>query len=104
VPGEHVTGYVENLSRLGIFVRCEQNTSVRSVPELGEEFEIDIELPSHPARLRQRSLHCFATVVRQALGNDGECCLAASISELHFRDLPLEFRFPQAVGGVAEVV
>lgn len=104
VAGEHLTGYVENLSRLGIFVRCDGSTTARSVPAVGEELEIDVELPSHPPGVRQRSLHCFATVVRHSSTSDGDHCLAVAITELEFRDLPLQFRFTHAAGGIAQVV
>jgi hypothetical protein len=94
--GQHLTGCIENLSRSGLRIRFDEAPIDLALPEIGAEIEIDVELPRQRPHSRRRSLHCYATVVRSGRSENGGAYFAASICELHFRDLPVRFYFSEA--------
>jgi hypothetical protein len=96
-PGQidgHITGWSENMSRLGILIRIGSGASLAPFKP-GEDVEVDIELPPNPRLKKIRSLYCRGAVIETRPGASGEMYLALVIHQLQFRDLPARFLKPE---------
>src|SRR5262245_60096895 len=98
----YLTGTCENLSRIGILVRCAGALELTASLEVGDDIDVFIELPTKSGRGRARCLRCAGTICAFRIGPEGETQIAATIQQMHFRDLPADLTRDKSPTAVEE--
>jgi hypothetical protein len=77
-------GLTENMSRSGILVTWNAESSAEGVPKPGDLLSVDIELPANHA-FGRRCMHCQAVVARVSAGEKGQPLVAMQVNQMQFR-------------------
>ena len=77
-------GVTENISRNGILMLCLADRAEEH-PRVGETVTVEIELPENPV-FGRKCIHCQATVVRIAGGEEEPFRMAFNISQMKFTE------------------
>jgi hypothetical protein len=80
-----VTGVTENISRSGILMLWQSEEPGASLPRIGEQVTVDIELPANHG-FGQKCIHCQATVVRVTPVEKNAARVALNVNYMQFRD------------------
>ncbi|MGA7234136.1 MAG: PilZ domain-containing protein [Bryobacteraceae bacterium] len=87
-PANRIHGAMrtENMSRNGLLIAWETETSTVPAPSLGEIVTVEIELPAHHS-FNPKCIHCQGAVTRVSNENHGPTTVALSLNYVDFRPL-----------------
>lgn len=77
-------GLTENMSRSGILVAWNAESTAAELPNPGDLLSVDIELPANHS-FGRRCMHCQAVVARVSAGAKGEPLVAMQVNQMQFR-------------------
>jgi hypothetical protein len=72
------------MSRSGILVMWNSDSTAAELPKPGELLSVDIELPANHS-FGRRCMHCQAVVARVSAGPKGEPLVAMQVNQMQFR-------------------
>ena len=98
----YLSGTCENLSRVGVLVRCTGTLELAASLAVGDDIDVYIELPTKSGRGRERCLLCAGTICALRTGPAGEPEIAATIHHMRFRNLPPDFSRDKTLAALEE--